>query len=228
MTRRPSRWQAALAPGPECIPLERLDALTEIDRRHLETCARCRSELALWQQIDRPASAGEADDLSWIAGETERRVRAHTLQRPTERTWRLPAWAGIAAALVLVIGAALLWIDRAPPLGPVPAGAVLRTGVVDALAPRGDLDAPPGELRWTAVNGAAGYDVAVTEVDGGPVWSAATPDTAVAVPPDVRARAEPAKTLQWQVVARDAAGASIARSEMVTFRVRRARGPAGR
>jgi hypothetical protein len=103
-------------------------------------------------------------------------------------------------------------------------GDVYRTARVEITGPAGELAEAPTHLVWTAVPGAVQYEVRLSEVDGTELWRVTTSSPAVPVPSEVRARALPAKTLVWQVSARDAQGRTIAESGATGFRVRLAPG----
>ena len=66
----------ALQPTSDCIPIERFgEAWTAPERDHAKRCARCQTELALWQEFD--TSTPSADDdasVQWIVAELGRRV----------------------------------------------------------------------------------------------------------------------------------------------------------
>ena len=72
------QWHQALTPGPGCLPLERLDAdLTAAERTHVAGCARCQSELELFQAFEANTPVeGEGLAVAWIAAQTKRRLDA--------------------------------------------------------------------------------------------------------------------------------------------------------
>lgn len=192
-------WKEALAPSPECIEIARLgEELTAAGRVHLDTCARCQAELAMFREIAREeTSAGEAREVEWIASELRR--RNIVAFRP--KTWRVLYAA--AAVFMMVVGISYWMQMREPSIDTTfdPA-AVYRTARVDVVAPKtGDLAQPPNELRWTAVPDASRYAVQILEVDMTPVWGASTTETHVTLPPDVIAQFAPGKLLLWDVAA---------------------------
>ena len=77
----------------------------------------------------------------------------------------------------------------------------------------------PARLQWQPVSGAARYRVRLSEVDRQEIWSSDTVDAAIDLPPDVRARIVPGKTLVWQVTAYGASNAPIAESSAERFRL---------
>lgn len=220
-----SGWRTDLEAGPDCIPVDRIaDSLTAAETAHLEECARCRTEHDVWHAAEAaPRTPGEQAVVNWIAETTRSKTRAQVLAPPApRRLLRLPSWAPLAASVALVAGAAVLWLDRVPEIGPAPAArdAAYRSGRIEALAPLEDVDAPPSELRWESVDRAIDYEVRVFEVDGTLLWTASTTATRIDLPADVSRHAQPSRTLVWEVRARDRSGAAIARSGATRFRVK--------
>jgi hypothetical protein len=78
--------------------------------------------------------------------------------------------------------------------------------------------AAPPELAWRAVDGASMYHVRLLEVDGTEIWSADTPTTQIAIPPQLRAQLQPGRSFRWQVAASNAAG-RIAESSLQSFHI---------
>lgn len=223
------RWRETLATTADCLPLERLgDELTTLERTHVAGCARCQTELALFASLDADAPRpGEGAAVAWIAAETRRRLNAEGIGvapaavAPARRSW-LPSWALMAASLVAVLSGA--WLLRSPAVTiEVPGGEVYRSAGLEAVAPSGDLDAVPEAFTWTPVPNAARYEVRVREVDGTEIWRGTSTEPQLALPAAVRTLVLPAKTLEWQVMASDAAGRSLADSGVARFRVRAAK-----
>ena len=157
---------------------------------HATTCAACSTELAALEAF----SANPPDPF----GGASRRAEAAWAKfagRPTRRPARisLPALA-IAAALVLVAGAALL-VRR--PAVDVERGTVV-TGL---LAPAGVLAAPPEEFQFPAT-GASTVRVSVVDADRSYAWtSPATPSgQPVAFPAEERAKLRPGVVYTWVVL----------------------------
>lgn len=226
------QWRRALEPGPDCVPLDRIgDELVGAEREHLAACARCQAERAVWDSVNRAATdPADVEATQWVAAETRRRVSAPAgPSRVAGRAWRVPSWIGIAAGLILLAGAAVLWRDTAPGIGAPPAGnTVVRSGAVQLGHPIGDIDVPPRQFSWSAVDGAVRYSVTLLEVDGTELWVGTAEGPAVELPLDVSSKALPAKTLVWEVVALDRNGAVLARSNAGRFRVKAASVPSGR
>lgn len=223
-TRR--EWQQVLHAGPACLAIERLgEPLTAADRAHVAACVRCRTELEMFAAYEASEPLeGEGLSVAWIAQRARRAVQDGPVAAPAITAaptvaWGIPRWALAAASLAVVLGgAALLWRPAAS-VDSVAPGEVYRALRVDVLSPSGDVPAPPTELLVAAVPGAVEYQVRLLEVDGRELWRASTPVPAIPLPPAVSAAALPAKTLVWQVVARDAHQRVLAESGDVRFRV---------
>jgi hypothetical protein len=195
-------WQQALAPSADCIDVTRFgDALDAAALTHLESCARCQAELALYREVTRDDSSAEEDDAArWIAGELRGRLETPANVTPFRRRSLRPLYA-VAAAILMVVGAGYFLQLREPSIdGPIP-GPTYRSARITVITPAGDLATAPNELRWTAVSNAARYHVAIAEVDATPIWAADTTQPYVALPPQVIAQFAPGKTLLWRVEA---------------------------
>ena len=228
----------ALSPTRACPSIERLASLPEAPlevRDHVLSCLRCQAELSLLGDFEAAAPrVEEKSAVRWISMRVERRLtaprareRAGADAEPWWRRWftlRSLSTAGLGVAAATILVAVSVGVrDNLRPALTAPSGpAVLafRSDELTAIAPSGDLLAPPAELRWQPVPAAFSYAVRVTEVDGTERWSAVTADTRATLPRDVRRRALPGKPLLWQVIARDAAGQAIAKSGVQRFRVR--------
>ena len=207
-----SDWRDILEPTPDCIAIDDLGgALTESQRTHVDGCARCQSELALFREVMAEESS---DDSRWIAEQLGRKPANVVAFRPRIIRFAYP----IAAALALVIGLAA-WMQMREPAVDAPLGRdIYRSGRLEVVAPRGDLAKPPHELRWKAVAHSTVYRVDLTEIDATRVWSGSTTETFIVLPPDVQSRFAPGKTLQWKVAA-FRANELLAVSETETTRV---------
>jgi hypothetical protein len=127
----------------------------------------------------------------------------------------------MAAVLLAIVGGYYLTTPVVPRL-PTEIGAgpdATRSLTVALRGPIGDQTAVPGRLEWQPVSGAVRYQVRLTEVDRLEIWASDTTDTVVDLPPDVRARIVPGKTLVWQVTAYGASNAPIAESNAERFRL---------
>jgi len=217
------------APTPECLSIEAL-ASAQPDpaaRRHLESCAYCRNEVALLHSFtSAEPSTAEAPDVDWIATEVRRRVTGQTATRESKTLWtRLTGWipsggnrwvpAGAFAAIVLLIGSGvyLMRQDR-PNIGET----VWRSATVRLVRPVGEVTAAPAQLAWEAVPNATGYHVRLLEVDRTEVWAADTRSPEVAIPAAIAAQLQPGRTFLWQVAANGPAG-PLAESNLQTFHI---------
>ena len=206
-----SDWQTVLEPTPECIDIARLDAeLTPAERTHLESCARCQTELALFRDVMSEESSPESQ---WIAEQLKQKNNVVAF-RP--KVWR--ALYAVAAVLVLIIGIST-WMQMREPSIDLTAGPdAYRSGRLELVAPIGDVAQAPNELRWTRVSQATRYHVRIVEVDATPVWSSDTTQSLVVLPPDVIAQFAPGKSLRWTVQA-FRGNEEVAVSETQTIRV---------
>lgn len=207
----------------DCIAVERFgETLAAAERDHLAVCTRCQAELALWQEMDSATTGAEEHAaVGWISGELRRR-RAR--RRPGAGSWltglRGPTLVAAAASILLAAGAGYVFWDPEPEPGePQSADHVYRTARVTVVAPVGDLESPPNELKWMPVDGAASYDVRVLEVDGTSLWRGSSPGPEIRVPAAVVARFVPGKTIVWEITARARGGAPVAVSGTSRFRV---------
>jgi hypothetical protein len=230
----------ALQPGADCPPLEVLGryadaALPPAERAavsvHVGGCASCRSELMLLHTF----AAGEVRDdersaVGAIVAELRRREAA-IFVRDTAPTTPRPRFAlfgslrhamTLATVLIALVGGYFLFNTTRPHVpSDVSDRGATRSLTLEPRGPIGELQAAPQRFEWRSVAGAVRYRVRLMEVDRRELWSVDTPATMVALPEPVRALAVPAKTLVWQVTGYNAAGAVIAESDEVRFRVAR-------
>ncbi len=231
----------ALRPGPECPPVEVLGryadgALTPEERRrdqpHIAACANCQAELALLHAFATLAVRDEeADAVRWGVEQLHERAPA-TAGHGQLAGLRVPHWLSfgrvrpaLALAMVLLFagGGYYLTSRGARPGLPTDVGSspeTTRSLTIDVDGPTGDQTAVPARLRWQPVAGAVRYHVRLSEVDRQEIWSSDTRDSAIDLPPDVRARIVPGKTLVWQVTAYGTSNAPLAESGSERFRLR--------
>ena len=112
-------------------------------------------------------------------------------------------------------------LRHAPPKlhPPDPNHETLRSGAIQVLAPSGDVQSIPDEIRWEATAGAAQYQIRLLEVDGTELWKTDTAANTIAVPPAVRQRIVPLKTLVLEIAALDGSGRRLAHSGTIRFRL---------
>ena len=232
--------KSALAAGPDCLPLEQLEALAAQANLHphLEQCPRCQAELALLKSFESSVPlADEGAAVAWISSQMERRLEqikgrnragsgAVGLGRPTPWLDRLfgtrPArlWVPVGALAVLAV-VGVLWL-RAPQEPGLQATVqsdhpIYRSQEVEVVSPAGTLAEAPAQLQWRAFEQAALYKATIMEVDHAPIWSLETTREIAPVPASVRDKMLPGKTLLWQVTALDSQGRAIATSQVQRF-----------
>ena len=236
-----NKLKQALGPTPECPAIKALgqfadEALEQPARfameSHISACAHCQSELALLREFVEPTPApSEKPAVDWIAARLKQRASEMFEDTPAAK---LPWWktvfqgfslsraAFVLGALFLVAGTTLyLRHNSAPAVNPgIDTGPeTLRSNSVVLIAPIGDQQRPPADLRWQPAPGAARYEVHVMEVDRTDLWSAQTRDTRVELSDAVKAKMAPAKSLLWTVTAFDASSKRIATSSEEKFRL---------
>jgi hypothetical protein len=230
---------SALRPGPECPSIERLGryadgALTSEERSrdepHITACPNCQAELALLQAFATPAVRDdEAKVVRWGVEELRRRepeiFESGSPQDSNIRRW---SWIGrlrpasTLAIVLLLLGSGYYFSNQETPGLPADIGSspeATRSLTVTVRAPIGDQTSVPARLQWEPVTGAARYRVRVSEVDRQEIWSGDAVRAEIDLPPDVRARIVPGKTLVWQVTAYGAPNAAIAESAAQQFRL---------
>ncbi len=229
----------ALRPGPDCPSIERLGryadgALTPEELRreesHIVACPNCQTELALLQAFATPSVRDdEAEAVRWGVEQLRRRepeiFDGGRLNDVSGGRWllvgRLRPALGLAVVLLALVGGYYLNTRVAPGLptdidsGP----EATRTLSIAVRGPVGDQPAVPARLEWQAIGGAVRYRVRLSEVDRREIWSSDAADSAIELPPDVRVRIVPGKTLVWQVTAYGASNAPIAESNAERFRL---------
>jgi hypothetical protein len=235
-------FREALKPDSDCPRIEDLEALLnrrapEELARHVEHCAHCRSELEMLRSFhSNDVPAGDAAAVRAIA----ERLAANSpqifggtsaeplWQRMFPAQWFTGAWLrpmALAGAGLLMVGGIAIQLrhDVTPPLSPLtdPGKEVFRSSTIAVLAPLGDVSEAPLEIKWEAAPAAARYRVRLLEVDRTELWQTGVSATSAAIPPEIRTRIIPLKTLLWEVTAFDSAGRKIAQSELARFRFSR-------
>jgi hypothetical protein len=233
---QPAFLKAALGPSSDCPDLAALAGanLSADLRQHLAGCSHCRTELAALREFESAEPRGdELASVKWIQSELVRRAPqfANTASAASPKTAspldRLRLWGrdlfspprrmqlSLAAASLLLVAATGVYLHRSgePPLSAPSGQPVWRSGQFAAVSPVGDITQTPAEFRWESVAGAAEYEIQVTEVDGTAVWSAKSAQTKIETPESIRRFFQPGRTLQWTVVARNAAYEKIASTD---------------
>lgn len=222
-----SLWKKALEPGEGCLsPDDFAMGLTETQAQHIGNCPRCQAEQALWKSFAEDLPAGEeAGAVRWVAAETERRLKPKPSAGTRWWSWLSGggrSWiAGLAAACLVVVVAIS---SRGPRLETIPeqggGSSVYRSASVELMEPKGDVAAAPTRFQWTPVTGAASYEVSLMEVDGAEMWKGETTADRISIPPAVRARLVPGKTVVWKVTVRAVGGSTLYHSPTERFRVK--------
>ena len=217
MTPQTPPLKAALGLTPECIPFERfVETLDAREQAHIEACARCQSEYALWREFDTsPPVEGEGAAVQWIVAELGRR-RPGSAHLASPRRWRaapLRPWAaGLAATIAIVTVAYFAW-DREPAIHQTTGQqATYRSGQVQALSPLGDVRSAPSVFEWMPFDRAASYEIEVFEVDRTSLLRATSSVPRFELPPTLIQQLAPGKTILWEVRARNSANQVIGES----------------
>jgi hypothetical protein len=215
---------AALRRTAACVPLERFDApLSAEERQHVQSCARCQAELALWEELREPAAGRLADEaeVQWIAGEVARRrgskVPAAELRRTPVVARR--EWLAAAALAAFAVTGAYLVLDREPRVTAPSSEQAYRSTRVEAVSPLDDVKEPPTRLEWTPLPGATAYDVRVSEVDGRVLWQGSSAGRDITLPASVTSQIVPGRTLLWDVRALNQAGEVVGESGTLRFKL---------
>jgi hypothetical protein len=234
----------ALGPGKDCPSIEDLGLYLEQKgdqtwrgslKSHLSACTHCRTELNLLQEFQSgEVSAQEAEAVQAVTAQLARRSAKIFASAPEAPPLRRPWWkevftaswispASVALAGILLMAGVGLEMRKgaAPTLhtGNNSESEVLRSSALTVSSPVGDLSHAPADVQWQPVAGAAKYQVRLLEVDRSPLWQAETTATRIGLPAHIRARLVPGKTVLCEVIAIESAGAKIADSEIVRFRV---------
>jgi hypothetical protein len=218
--------KAALSPTPDCLPPERFgEALVAREQAHVDSCARCQGELALWREFeDSSPIEGEGAAVQWIVAELARRNAAPAQTPSVMRGWwttrTVRRWAAALGTIVVAVGVGYLAWDREPGIrsqtGTQP---VYRSGQVRVVSPIGDVSTVPSTLEWMAFDQAISYDIEVTEVDRTPLLRATSPVPRFELPRPLVEKLVPGKTVLWEVRARNASNEVIGESGAQQVRV---------
>lgn len=234
----PQASPEAGCPPPEAYLEAEAGALTPEERRALEEhagrCPACAAERDLARLWDTATDAAGArpEDVAFVVSRLEAtspvsrpaaRVvpfRGPRLQAPAARS---RSFTRLAAAAVLVLAAGLGFRTFYRPEPPLPApetGGAVRSAEIETLAPRGEVEEIPGELRWNPWKGAHSYAVKLIAVDGSVLWEAKVSAPPARLPSDVAGRLHRAVTYTWTVEALGPDGSVLAAAEPARFRAR--------
>lgn len=242
MTKTLEEWlrdayadETAGCPPPEAWLEAEAGALDPEERRaleeHADRCPACAAERDLARLFDAaPDEAGvRPEDVDFVVSRLEESSpvrRAEPAPRvvpfPGPRRRNLQPLFRLAAAAVLVLAAGLAFFNLyapAPPL-PAPEEGVVRGSEVEAVAPVGEVDEIPAELRWTPLEQARAYRVRLTAVDDTVLWEDTVAAPPARLPAEVTGRLHRAVVYRWTVEALDASGTRLATSGPVELRVR--------
>jgi len=183
--------------------LGRLSESDEIDfENHLAGCHAC---------------AARVGDLDEALGRLARSAAG-----PTRAFTPMRAGAAIAAAAAGVLVAVTWARYRDAATYPAPGEETLRSvtvGRVELIAPRGDLDAMPEELRWREAEGRPPCHAAIVQPDLTPIWEGpASAESFITIPSEVRQALNPDTVYLWKVTC--ATGPGPIGSSYAEFRVR--------
>ena len=142
--------------------------------------------------LDGPARAAMIHHLADCADCRSELLDARRVLRPARTRQVVGVAAGLAVAASLLV--MVLPTDRGGPTAePLRAGG--DTGALLAHGPLGEVSGSPIALAWAPAGPGAAYRVALTTVDGTPVWRASTADTVVTLPDSVTLA--PHTTYRW-------------------------------
>lgn len=96
---------------------------------------------------------------------------------------------------------------------------MVRGGVIEELAPAGELTEPPETLSWEPVAGAESYRIELLAVDDRVLWEGEAAAPPAPLPHAVMPLSS-AVAYGWRVEAIDREGRVIATSARTTFRIR--------
>jgi len=233
-------FQNAFGPGVDCPTLEELESLASRGNsqphfaEHVKSCAYCQTELHLLKSFE-AAGSGEMSREE-IKAAALLQKRSHEILPPQDsdearepwwKAWfsmRGMAQASFALAVLLAVAGVGLYYRttiQSPSLnGSSQAGPeVLRSAAFAVISPSGDVNQTPSEVRWEKVPNAANYQVHLLEVDRNELWKAETKEDHIVLPPAVRSRIVPAKTLLLEIDAYDSSGSKVGETGLVRFRL---------
>lgn len=242
----PQTLKSAMQAGPECLPVEKLEALLSrgaASDPHVAHCLHCQAELALLKSFESSTPLpDEGAAVAWISSHLERNLEQ--IKHPSRakragadhQTWlarlmSIGSMRMLVPAVAVVAIAAVAFVLMRPADEPqLNAGVgtdhpIYRSTEVQLVSPSGDLSQAPTVLEWKAVQGAAKYQISLMEVDHSSLWNAETKDVTIALPAEQRAKMLVRKPLLWQVTARDLQDRVLATSQIERFEILPKSGP---
>jgi hypothetical protein len=219
-----------LQPTGDCLSLSetvavldgsRGDEAQQTGKTHVDTCAYCSAQLALFRRFESAQSRPEENPaIAEIVSKLRRSSPAAPVHWWKRAIWRPQIWIpgslGMAAAAALLM---MVLIPRSGQLPPPMPGSedVLRSTQIVAVAPLGAVTMRPTALSWKPVENADTYRVRLFEVDRTELWSATVPSPNAQIPLAVQNKVLRQKKLLWDVTALDRSGHAIAQSGTASF-----------
>jgi hypothetical protein len=133
----------------------------------------------------------------------------------TPRQW---ATVAVAALLLVTIVGVLPQFRSSAPRFVLSENDVVRGKTLSLISPIIDAKTAPAYFEWTKLGNDVEYKIYVS--NHGLLWKAATKDTRIAVPADIRQLMIPGKDYSWQVRAFSTKGTLIAVSSRVQFQIK--------
>lgn len=216
----------------EQVRTGRISASTPL-AKHVHSCSYCQSEMQMLSAFYAGDEGQPSEEVQQIVSRLQansKRVFPKSTPVKASVSWwegafsmRRFAQASLAIAAVLLIAAAALRLHtvKSPSLEALNQSGqeVFRSGSFDLLEPVGDLQEAPKEIRWKKVEDAATYQVRLLEVDRSEIWKAETKEDHIDLPPPIRARIVPAKTLFCEVNAFNSVGTKVSGTGLIRFRL---------
>ena len=131
------------------------------------------------------------------------------------RQW---AAAAVSAAVILfVVFGALPLLRQQAPQFTLSDSEVVRGQSLSLITPLIDVKTVPAYFEWARLPNAAQYKISIYNSEL--LWSAATPETRIAIPEEVKAKMVAGHAYAWQVRAFSTGGTLVAVSSRVRFQV---------
>ena len=195
---------------------------------HSEECARCSVERRLARCFVEEQRAAQGLDNLVAFPSTPAEVAPKTVLPEPSRERRggfapfqraaSSRWLAAAAVVIAAIGTFSITQSRAPGILAPGTNAVLRSLVIEAVQPIGNLTEIPSEFRWIDRNQLGSYRLIVTRVDGRTVLEGTSKETSLALSAQEQALLEPAVRYYWRVEGTTPSGETV-QSIPLDFRV---------